>query len=204
MDNDNRIEIWKDIPKYENLYQVSNFGRVKSLPRYIHWTHKNYSIIQTNSKYIPEKILCQNKKRSGYYEVKLYNGKTANYFLVHRLVAKLFIPNINNFSQVNHKDENKLNNSVENLEWCDSKYNANYGSRNRKISLYRKESQSGKYNPYHKPVLCIETGIKYDSCIAAEKKLGLRKGAIASASNPNEKRKTAGGYHWQRCEVNNG
>ena len=110
---------WKDIPGYEGLYQVSNLGEIKSL---------NY---RNTGK---EKILKLIKDKKGYFHVNLYkNGKLKN-LQVHRLVAMAFIPNHNNYNQVNHKDENTSNNAVENLEWCTAKYNSNYGNRNKKIN----------------------------------------------------------------------
>ena len=108
-------EIWKDKKNYEGHYQVSNFGRVKSI------------------KFGKEKILKQSI-RHGYYCVVLSkNGILKNYF-VHRLVAEAFIDNPDNLPQVNHKDECKTNNIVSNLEWCDRKYNINYGTRTEKCS----------------------------------------------------------------------
>ena len=107
-------EIWKDIEGYEGLYQVSNLGRVRSLRRNI--------------------ILRQSIERNGYERILLYKNKGYKHFLIHRLVATAFIPNPNNLPQVNHKDENKLNNCVDNLEWCTQEYNHNYGTINIRIS----------------------------------------------------------------------
>lgn len=95
------------------LYQVSNLGRIRSI--------KNGT-----------KIKKQYERPNGYMQVCLYqNGKITTY-KTHRLVAEAFIPNINNLPEVNHKDENKINNCVDNLEWCTSSYNKNYGTRNTK------------------------------------------------------------------------
>ena len=101
-------EIWKPVKGYEELYEVSNYGRVKSL-RY-------NKILKT----------CINKY--GYERVSLHDGKSHDK-TVHRLVACAFIPNPYNLPQINHKDENKLNNCVDNLEWCTNSYNLNYGHR---------------------------------------------------------------------------
>lgn len=114
-------EIWKDIPGYEGRYQVSNMGQVKSLDRAI--PHSDGSIHFRTSQ-----VIKQYKNRLGYMNVGLPRDNTkTKQFLVHRLVALAFIPNPNNLPCVNHKDENKANNSVENLEWCTKDYNNKYG-----------------------------------------------------------------------------
>lgn len=95
-------EIWKDIPGYEGLYKVSNLGRVKSF------------IIHNGTN---TRILKPRKVKDGYLMVALYNNKKRKNFQIHQLVAQMFIPNINNYTEVNHKDLNKSNNSVTNLEW---------------------------------------------------------------------------------------
>lgn len=120
-------EIWKDIPGFENIYQVSNIGNVKTLDKYVNSSIKNNNKVKRKTK-----ILKQYNK-NGYLQVSLSKENKRYYFGVHRLVAMAFLPNTNNLPQVNHKDENKLNNKVDNLEWCSAKYNCNYGTRNSKI-----------------------------------------------------------------------
>ena len=109
-------EIWKDVKGYEGLYQVSNIGRIKSLRR--SWASKGES----------EHIMSPSITR-GYAYIKLrgLDGKDES-IPVHRLVAIAFIPNPNGYKCVNHKDENKINNNVENLEWCSLEYNFAYGT----------------------------------------------------------------------------
>ena len=114
-------EIWKDKKDYEGLYQVSNCGRAKSLDRYI--KGKGHSL-----KFKKGRILKPMKDNNGYLKVRLCNGEKSKTFNLHRLVAELFIPNPNNYKEVNHKDENKTNNVVTNLEWCDRKYNMTYNN----------------------------------------------------------------------------
>ena len=113
--NDGRI--WKDVEGYENLYQVSTDGLVRS-------SHKGLW-----------EILSAGKTKHGYYNVLLHkDGKRKNE-RVHRLVAKAFISNPNNYPYINHKDENPSNNHVENLEWCTAEYNSNYGTCKERIGL---------------------------------------------------------------------
>jgi hypothetical protein len=114
------MEEWRDIKGYEGLYQVSNLGRVKSLSRTIE--RSKYGSI-----FVSEKILSTNSTK-GYLYVSLCKCGKQKRVRVHRLVAEAFIPNQDNLPEVNHKDENKENNAVSNLEWCTNKYNCNYGT----------------------------------------------------------------------------
>lgn len=113
-------EIWKDIKGYEGLYQVSNLGNVKSLK-----TNKN---------------LYYSNSNNGYLRVGLFKNKR-KMFSIHRLVAENFIPNPNEYLVVNHKDFNQKNNKVDNLEWCTSKENNNYGCHQlkRKLTVIEKD-----------------------------------------------------------------
>ena len=176
------MEIWKDIEGYEGLYQVSNKGRVKSL---------NYG--RTGK----EKILRPGKNNDGYLIVILYkNGKKKN-FRIHRLVAKAFLTNPNNLLEVNHRDENKENNHVENLEWCDRKYNINYGSRTERSS----ESRKGKKHKKHKlkkQILCVETGEIFDTSQDVINIMFNGKGYSSHIrANICGQRKSAYGYHFK-------
>lgn len=135
-------EIWKDIPDFEGLYQVSNLGNVKTLDKYVGTGIKHNSKVKRK-----EKLLKQYNKR-GYLQVSLSKNHKRYYFSVHRLVAQAFIPNPDNLLQVNHKDENPMNNCIENLEWCTAKYNCNYGTRNKRI--YNKTSFKKGHIPWNK------------------------------------------------------
>lgn len=110
-------ELWKDVVGYEGLYQVSNLGNVKRL--------KGYHCKE--DRYLAFSVL------RGYYHVNLHKDGKIKTVQIHRLVAQAFVPNPENYPQVNHRDEEKTNNCADNLEWCTSKYNCNYGCRNSKI-----------------------------------------------------------------------
>ena len=164
------MEIWKDIKDYEGLYQVSNLGRVKSL------------------KYGKEKILKSCKLNNGYLIVNLHKEGKQKHYYIHRLVATAFIPNPDNLSQVNHINEDKTDNRVENLEWCDNKYNINYGTRNERI---------GKTNSI--PILQFDLDgefvKKWDSIMQVERELGFDNSGICMCCKG--KRKSAYGYKWR-------
>ena len=131
-------EVWKDIPGYEKLYQVSNIGRIKMLERNIvdSWGRKVHK---------KEHIL---KPRTGnrYYMIALYKNRKREDLLIHRIVAETFIPNPENKPFINHKDENCFNNSVENLMWCTQKENMNWGTINERMSKNSKSKR--KVNQY--------------------------------------------------------
>ena len=119
-------QIWKDIKGYEGKYQVNQVGQVRSM---------NY--LRTGK----VKRLSPGLSSDGYLQVGLYKDGKYYHYLVHRLVAEAFIPNPNNLPQVNHIDENKTNNCVWNLEWCDAKYNSNYGTKIERYSKARRGKQ---------------------------------------------------------------
>ena len=116
-------EIWKDVAGYEGLYKVSDKGNVYSVERR-----------DSRGNRCGGRILKPRYTRRSYIQVQLWkNGKSKNKY-THRLVAESFIPNPKGFLEINHKDENKSNNRVENLEWCTREYNINYGKRTEKVS----------------------------------------------------------------------
>lgn len=183
------IEIWKDIKGYEGFYQVSNLGRVKSLERDVY--HPRGTIIR----HMEEKILVQNIGKLGYAYVNLnLNGKRKT-IKTHRLVAEAFIPNPENKPQVNHKDEVKSNNVVDNLEWCSAQENANYGTRiQRQKQTYKDNYKNGK-NKVVKKVFCVELNKTFDCITSAQEELGIWRSAIAKVCTG--KQNTAGGFHWK-------
>lgn len=168
---------------WEGIFQVSNTGKVRRF-------YKNGTI----------NTLKGVKKQSGYKSVLLKTPEKFKCEFIHRLVAKAFLPNPDGLPQVNHKDENKTNNCVDNLEWCTHKYNSNYGTKNKRVS---KSKTNNTYNMT--PVRCIETGIIYPTIHEAERQTGILtsgitaccKGTVYSERNGFTKRHTAGGYHWE-------
>ena len=173
------MEEWRNIIGYEGLYQVSNLGRVKSLG--------NGS--GNNSK---EKILKGSKNKFGYLKVNLYKDGKQKTHKVHRLVASAFIPNPNNLPEVNHKDEDKTNNIVTNIEYCDRTYNNNYGTHNDRMA----KSLSIPILQFNKDGEFIR---KWDSAIQAQKELGVNQGNISKCCKG--KLKSASNYIWMYAKV---
>lgn len=179
-------EIWKDIKGYEGLYQVSNLGRIKSLPRKL----KIYNQYGFTNKYscTREKILKLQQDRHGYLRVCLSKYKNKKLLQVHRLVAQAFIPNTNDLPCVNHKNENKSDNHVDNLEWCTYKYNTNYGTCMKRVI----DKQSLYINQYDMNGVFIKT---WKNINETSKILKINHANIISCCK--NRRKSAGGYIWK-------
>ena len=122
-------ETWKPIVGYEGLYEVSNLGRVRSLTRLSKFRNRSGKL---DERVIKGRIMRPQKQRTGYLNVGLSKDGKVTLFRVHRLVAAAFIANPEGLYEVNHIDEDKTNNRADNLEWCDHKYNNNYGSKPRR------------------------------------------------------------------------
>ena len=163
-------EIWCPIKGYENIYEVSDKGRVKSL------------------KFGKERILKLGITTDGYLMVKLLKNGEMKPYRVHRLVAQTFIPNPDNLPQVNHIDENPSNNKVENLEWCDAKYNNNYGTHNQRMA----EKKSKPVLQYTKSGEFVR---EWKSIKDAKRNLGFYHGNISSCCTA--KLKSANGFVWK-------
>lgn len=171
------MELWKDIQNYEGLYQISSHGRVKSFQK------------STKHRCADEYFLVPHRMKNGYLQVTLYSGnKSKRKFLIHRLVAEAFIPNPQNLPQINHKDENKQNNHVDNLEWCTAVYNNKYGT----ASLRMIETKS---IPIIQLTLDRKPIAVYRSPKIAERLLGFSAHYISSVCGKNE---NAYGYYWEK------
>lgn len=174
------FEYWQDIPGYEGLYQASTYGRIKSLSRY-------YKTGRGGIQLLPERILKENLETQGYFGVLLCNGKQKRY-RVHRLVAITFIPNFNNLPCINHKDETRTNNRVENLEWCTQAYNNCYGKRLKRVGI-----ANGK--PVLQYSLDGDLVGSYQSAAEAARQLNLRAGGISTCCRCRQR--TSFGYVWK-------
>ena len=166
-------EEWKPIPGYEGLYEVSNYGRVRSYK----WSSNG-------------KILSPCKDGSGYLFVILCkDGKAKKHCTIHRLVAEAFIPNPSNLPQVNHKDECKKNNYFGNLEWCTHKYNLSYGTRMERVV----EKLSIPVVQLDKKGNFIS---EFESLREASRRTGIDDGSICRCCNHKPGYKSAGGFVW--------
>ena len=179
-------EEWKDIPGYEGYYQVSNLGRVRIIS-YIDkrgWKRKT-------------KLLTLNIDKNNYCRVGLTKAYKRKYYQVHRLVAQAFIPNPENKPQVNHKDSDRTNNNVNNLEWMtcseNNKYAYDFGKRIKKFG--KDHHKSKKVIQYTKDGIEIK---KFDSLTECAKELKLNEPSISMVCSG--KRQTCGGYVFRREE----
>ena len=165
------IEV-RDVVGFEGRYAVTSDGRIYSC---------------RTGQFINPKL-----DKYGYYQIGLYGAdKKQHWYLLHRLIAKAFLPNPDNLPDVAHKDENCKNNNLDNLQWTSKKDNNNMPLHKQRIS----EGKTGKKNA----VKCIESGIVYKSCKDANNQTGISSYAISKCCRGLCE--TAGGYHWERMTV---
>ena len=193
------MEIWKDIKGYEGIYQVSSLGRIRSLDR-----------LDNKGRITHGRILKNKHDGGGYCMVALSKEGKQIYPKIHRLVALHFIPNVDNKPQINHKDENKENNSVDNLEWVTSKENANYGTRKERCyrnrdykAIGRNISKGIKEKGYCRAVvqydLCMNKISEWDSIADASRSLNILSTGISNVLR--DRCPTYKGFIWRYKEV---
>lgn len=184
-------EIWENIKGFEGVYQVSNLGNIKSLDRIVEKKIGGKKVYQ----HLKGNILRQKENHQNHYlYVELCKNGIQKTFSVHRLVAKTFLPNQKNLPFINHKDENRHNNNVNNLEWCTAKYNHDYGTRTLREALTKS-----------KPVvqMDLEGNIisVYPNAIVAAKATGANRKAIQMIAKHyscnGKKYLTSNGYKWE-------
>lgn len=183
-------EIWKPIPTYNHKistgmwkYEISNLGRIR-IPE-----HRD-----KKKRFYPEKILKHQKNQGGYHTVCLYDGfGHQKRFLVSRLVATVFVENPNNEQYVNHIDENKDNNSADNLEWCSWNYNLDYGTRVQRVA----QKISKAIRQYSLKGELIK---EYPSAREAERQTGFANANISACCKRKAHYNTQYGYIWRFAE----
>ena len=184
-------EVWKDIKGYEGLYQVSNYGRIKSLKRKVYAG-------RGKMRWQYEKILSENKTNGNGYKIVSLNkeGKSKNKY-IHRLVAENFLKNPNNYKYINHKDQNTLNNNVENLEFCTAQYNCTYNNAHIKRGLKFRNNLSNSKKIYQ---LDEENNIikEYPSSAEAGRQLGVTESSISACLRGLQKH--SAGYKWKYAD----
>ena len=189
-------EIWRDIPEFEGYYEISNLGRVKTKARNI----KKFLKYNYHNQPIKERIIKQ-RLTQGYPSVSLWKDRKLYNKTLHRLLAKAFIPNPNNYPVVNHIDGNKLNNSLDNLEWCTHQHNTNEAYRLGLNNISKKQIEQIRKLGYKSGKKVAQMDLEgniikiYNSGRQASLELGISQGNISLCCN-GKKEKT-NGYKWK-------
>lgn len=183
----NDPEEWRDIQGYEGLYQVSNLGRVKSLD-------KTIVMADGRNRHQKEKILKLQINKYGYYVITLWNNKVSKQVKVHRLVAIAFIPNPENLPQVNHIDEDKLNNKTGNLEWCTALENNHHSNIAIRRHIIGTEASKKPVSQYEINGTLVAS---YESASEASRQIGKPQGRSSICKCCNGQLNTYNGYVWK-------
>jgi hypothetical protein len=190
-------EIWKEIKGYEGLYEVSNFGNVRSLDRYVHTKGNGLRLHRG-------KILTPETNKLGYKRLHASKDGVSKHLLVHRLVAEAFLPNYNNYPVVNHKDENPSNNHVSNLEWCTYSYNNQYNNLTTKRFLTRTENMLNKNLNLGHEIILLDKNYNiiktYHNAEWAKREDGLEQSGIRAAVRRNNMVTYKNMYYMQKSE----
>lgn len=182
-------EIWKPVVEegFEDSYEVSNFGRIRSVDRIV------------ESKRGPlrykGKLIATPLNDDGYQIFNFCKARKKKHAKVHQVVARAFIPNPNNLPEVNHKDENKANNHVSNLEWCTREYNMNYGTGMERMRNH--PNQKKRHEESKTPIVGVkiddESTIRFESISEADR-IGFKRRNLWSALNGHDA--SHKGYVW--------
>lgn len=176
-------EIWKDIEGFEGLYKISNCGNVYSVGGRV--------MGRMNNRYKNKPRIMKPYIRNGYEHIRLTKDNKQFHYKIHRLVALAFLPNPKNYPYVNHKDENKRNNHVNNLEWCNAKYNLNYGTHNERMKKTKSKNPIAQYT-LDGNLLAI-----YLSSREIERLFGFPHSSIDNCCKKKYGYKTSHGYKWE-------
>lgn len=185
-------EEWKPVKAYEGLYEVSTLGRVRSVERNVNLCRMGTIV----NRHLKACLLKPNVMKIGYVSVRLSKNGKANLHCVHRLVAEAFIPNPNGFRYINHKDEDKKNNNVSNLEWCTQEHNSNWGTallksmsknRNRK-DLSIKVAMTDKDGKVIR---------KFESMNDASRIMHIHSAVVSASCSGKRKAPDKNGYYWR-------
>lgn len=181
-------ELWQDINGYKGYYQISNYGNVRSLDRPV------YTIAGKGYRIVKGKLIKGSVNNSGYKMVVLKKENKPKGLTIHRLVALHFIPNPNGFPDVNHKDENKFNNSFENLEWVSHEYNMNYGERAERSSRKLRNTRLLSNNGRAVKIINLDTKEIFNTILEASIKYNIGRDSISQCCR--NKSNSAGSYKW--------
>lgn len=185
-ETETELEIWKPYPDFDFI-EGSNLGRARTLDRVVS--------TKRGTRVVKGRILTQHSNGTGYMQVgPRINGRKINIY-IHRLVAECFLPNPENLPEINHKDNNPLNNNISNLEWCSRKYNVRYKEKN---GTPAKESVPKL--PVYAVELKTQKVLWFESQNEAERSIGVAQQSISAVLKG--KLKTAGGYWFVKDDVN--
>ena len=180
------MEIWKPVKGYENCYEVSDAGRIRSLDRTIVFKDGR------KRKFYGQILNTQSTNNSGYITVGLHDTGSAKTVLLHRVVAEAFIDNPNGYEEVNHIDQNKFNNSASNLEWCTHKENVNHGDEIERGAI--KQRKSFRQLDMDGNLIRVWNGFK-----KMQRETGFERKSVYECCIG--KRESYKGYRWEYVEV---